>query len=375
MVKHDDAADEEWVYPPHTKAKHDILASYMDGWFPILGARNGRIIVLDGFAGRGRYRDGSPGSPLIVLDHLLKHRRFSAMTKVEFIFLFVEKNAANLASLKREVAQFRADHEPWPSNVRYEIIDSHFEQTAREVVADLTGRGERLAPTFAFIDPFGFKGMPMDAVADLLNEGKCEVFANFMIGSVNRFLHHPNETTRAHINDLFGLDVAKRFARDFKGGDRVEFLRDLYAEQLRAVAGFTYVQSFAMINSTGNVVYYLFHGTRHPAGVKLMKSAMWKADPGGTHRFSDRLAGQDVLFVSDPDLGPLAAAILKHFRGRTGVTADALEEFALLQTPYRETHVRPVLRALEKADPSPITVNRPAGKTQYAPGVTIDFPV
>ena len=38
----------------------------MDGWFPILGTYNERILVLDGFAGRGRYSDGSPGSPLIV---------------------------------------------------------------------------------------------------------------------------------------------------------------------------------------------------------------------------------------------------------------------------------------------------------------------
>lgn len=373
MVKLDDDAQEKWVYPPHTKAKHDILASYMDGWFPILGTYNGRILVLDGFAGRGRYTDGSPGSPLIVLEHLLNHHRFSAMSHVEFVFLFVEKSEANVASLKREVAEFRAQHEPWPLNVKYEIVDSHFEQTAREVVADLTQRGERLAPTFAFIDPFGFKGMPMDAVTQLLKDPKCEVFANFMVGNVNRFLNHPNDTTRGQINDLFGLDVAKRVEQDFRGRDRVEFLRDLYAEQLRTVAGFTYVQSFAMINNTGNVGYYLFHGTRHPAGAKLMKAAMWKADPGGTNTFSDRLAGQQVLFVDDPDLEPLRAAMLKEFAGRTGVTAEELEWFAILKTPYRETHVRPVLRALEKAKPSPITVHRPAGKRQYAHGVTIDF--
>ena len=65
--------------------------------------------------------------------------------------------------------------------------------------------------------------------------------------------------------------------------------------------GFDYVQSFAMINNTGNIGYYLFHGTRHWKGVKLMKDAMWKIDPGGGFTFSDRMAGQDVFFTPEPD--------------------------------------------------------------------------
>lgn len=53
-----------WSYPPHTKAKHDLLAAYLGGWYPILSKWNGRLLFLDGFAGRGRYTDGSEGSPL-----------------------------------------------------------------------------------------------------------------------------------------------------------------------------------------------------------------------------------------------------------------------------------------------------------------------
>ena len=118
--------------------------------------------------------------------------------------------------------------------------------------------------------------------------------------------------------------------------------------------------------------YYLFHGTRHPQGVKLMKEAMWNIDPGGDYVFSDRLAGQDVLFEPEPRIDLLRANFIRVFAGRHGISAGELEWHTLLYTPFRETHVRPVLRALE-AD-GEIRVNRPAGKRQFAAGVTIDFP-
>jgi three-Cys-motif partner protein len=88
-----------WEYPEHTQAKHDILGHYLDAWFPILSSTPGRILVLDGFAGRGVYNDGSPGSPIIALDRLLKHSHWPQMSHREFVFLFIEHDSDNVASL------------------------------------------------------------------------------------------------------------------------------------------------------------------------------------------------------------------------------------------------------------------------------------
>jgi hypothetical protein len=54
------------------------------------------------------------------------------------------------------------------------------------------------------------------------------------------------------------------------------------------------------------------------------------------------------------------------------VSVADIEWHTILHTPYRKTHVRPVLKPLEQE--KMITVNRPAGKRQFAEGVTIDFP-
>ncbi len=364
-----DADPSKWDYPPHTKAKHDMLARYLDGWYPILSSWNGRLLFFDGFAGRGRYTDGSEGSPLVALRRLLDHRSFPRMRQREFVFCFVEANRDNASSLRAEIDAFKAARAPWPKSVKVQVINEKFDVTANMILNFLREQKRILAPTFAFIDPFGYSGLPMDVLAELLAYPKTEVFVNFMSGHVQRFIERDGQE-RA-MRSLFGMDVRDVLDGYTAQADRVEYLRAVYKRQLHQRVGFDYVQSFGMINDTGNIGYYLFHGTRHRNGVKLMKDAMWKIDPGGGFTFSDRMAGQNVLFTLKPDLRPLRAELLCHYAHQRGVSVKDLEWHALLYTPYRETHVRPVLRQLEREQF--IAVNRPPGKKQYAVGVTIDF--
>jgi len=364
-----DADPDKWECPPHTRAKHQILASYLDAWYPILSTWNGRIAFLDGFAGRGRYNDGSEGSPLIALRHLLDHRAWPSMQHKEFVFLFVEANADNSATLEAEVDRFKTARAPWPPNVRVHVINAPFDKTATALLDNLRVQKRKLAPTFAFVDPFGYRGLPMSLIAELLSFPKTELFVNFMVGHVQRFIERDGQE-RA-MRDLFGLHV-EDILKDWDSSDvgRVEHLRAVYERQLTDVVGFPYVQSFGMVNSTGNLGYYLMHGTRHPSAVKAMKAAMWSIDPAGGFSFSDRLAGENVLFTPEPDLRPLRAAIVAGFAGKAGVSIDDIEWFAILKTPYRETHVRKAIAPLE--GDGVIVVHRP-GKRGFPSGTTIDF--
>ena len=366
-----DSDPSKWECPPHTKAKHDMLASYLDGWFPILSSWNGKVLFFDGFAGRGRYVDASEGSPLVALRRLIGHRSFPQMRDREFVFYLVEANEDNAESLDREIEKFKVEHAPWPANVKTIVVNEKFDVTAAALIEHLREQKRRLAPTFAFIDPFGYSGMPMELLADLLNHSRSEVFINFMVGHVQRFIERDGQEKA--ISDLFGIPVSE-VLQDFDSSisDRVAHLRVVYERQLQQRAGFDYVQSFAMINSTGNIGYYLIHGTRNIKGVDVMKDAMWKVDPGGGNTFSDRLAGQDVLFVPDPDLTPLRWELLRHYAGQRHIAVEPIIEYTLVHTPYRRAHVRPVLRALEKE--KTVEVHRPPGKRQFTDGVTISFP-
>ena len=58
-----------WRRDAHTEGKHLVLENYLKAWFPILGMgnRNGRILFVDGFAGRGEYEGGEEGSPVVAM--------------------------------------------------------------------------------------------------------------------------------------------------------------------------------------------------------------------------------------------------------------------------------------------------------------------
>ncbi len=366
-----DSTPSKWVMPPHTRAKHQILASYLDGWFPVLGSTFGRIVFLDGFAGRGVYADGSPGSPIIAMNRLLQHKAFARLRDREFVFLFVEHDADNTASLRQEIDKFIAANQPWPENVKWEILQDTFEAVAEDIITNLKARQAQMAPLFAFIDPFGFQGLPMTKLAELAAWPRAELCINFAANNVNRFLL--TDSVQQHIEDLFGCpreEVVEGYTGD---GVRLPHLREIYTRQLRTVANMDYVQSFEMRNAAGNVSYYLYHTTRSPKGVELMKDAMWKVDPGGGFGFSDRLAGYDVLFTPEADLQPLHAHLAGLFGNAGQVTVEAVKDEIALHTPYRPPHATAVLRQMERA--GSLTAARRAGSRggTFAPGTMLAF--
>lgn len=341
------AVPEDWSIKPHTQAKHAILKSYLGAWFAIM-AQSGfetRFVFLDGFAGRGRYSGGEPGSPLIALDVLVNHVMFARWGKKTFTFLFVEENQDNYESLDSELAAYWSARGGQPPNVKVQTFHGSFADAAQNVLAALGGKS--LAPTFAFVDPFGWKGLPMEVIGKLLAYDRCEVFINFMLDHVNRFVGFGK--VQASVQELFGTTTEHLPPPALQGDARRQFLIDLYARQLGTVAGFKYVQNFEMIDSRDRPLYHLFYGTRHLTGLDKMKQAMWKVDPSGGVRFSDRLAGRLVLFGNKPDPEPLIQALRDRFRGET-VTVETVERFVILETPYASNHYnRGALAPMERA--------------------------
>src|SRR4051794_29036232 len=72
MVKKSYAWREGAVLDKHSRRKHKILREYLVRYFQtrcqLLHQSLFRVAIVDGFAGGGRYSDGSPGSPVIILE-------------------------------------------------------------------------------------------------------------------------------------------------------------------------------------------------------------------------------------------------------------------------------------------------------------------
>ena len=347
--------DSTWKIRPHTRAKHVLLRSYLSAWFPILtsGGFNRRVIYIDGFAGPGIYSDGELGSPLIALDTLVNHSAFHKLSKTEFIFIFVENEQKNFQNLENEIFKFWNKLEGGqPPNIKLILFDEPFKDAANHIIDDTYGQGKQLAPTFAFIDPFGWSGVPLKTIRDLLSSDKCEVLFSFMYESINRFITTNDPSLILTFNELFGTDINKyNQIKSLMGEERKAFLRDLYETQLKRLAGFKFVRYFNLIDAErGKTVYFLMFGTKHPKGLEAMKDAMWSLDPIQGHSFTGSAGAQNVLFTLEPDVTPLRKAILEQFAGRT-VPVETIEEFVITSTDYKKSHYKgQVLKVLEMED-------------------------
>lgn len=357
-----------WTQAPHTAAKHDLLRRYLGGWFPVLSTWHRRVIFLDGFAGPGIYEGGQPGSPILALNTFLDHSHFQKMQATEFLFIFNERDQERFASLEQVIERIRDERGGWPSNVRVHTVNEAFVGLAEGM---LTGLGDQqLAPTFAFLDPFGYEGIPLAVIARLLSFQRCELFIYFDFNSANRFA-----TAGLKVDPLFeALYGTDEFKQAPPAGDprRKTFLHDLYARQLKSECGFEYVQSFEMVTDKNRTGSYLFFCTRNLKGVEIMKDAMWKVAPAGNFRFSDLLAGQTILFGADVDTTPLQQELRKRFSGRR-VSIKDVEEYTLAQTPYTKSHVkRKTLLPMQQAG----LIDSPNQKRPftYPDGTLIDFP-
>jgi three-Cys-motif partner protein len=330
-----------WDIDPHTKAKHFILKRHLGGWFPILSRWHGRIVYLDGFAGPGKYRGGEDGSPVIAIRTAIDHR-FPLADEV--VFYFIEARPDRKAHLEQVLPEIFPKP---PANVSWHVSGARFADEMRALLTTLEEEGQRLAPTFAFLDPFGFSGMPMEIVARILNYPRCEALITFMAAFVNRFAETDfNEET---LDELFGTRAWRTISELKKSEQRRRFLIDLYVQQIKLRVQGIHVRAFEMVDARNITIYYLVFATRSEKGMEVMKGAMWGADPTGQYRFSDRTDPnqQTLLNLEDEDawVGPAANMVHGEFLG-TSRTVEQVMSFVILRTPF-PPH-RKILKRLEQ---------------------------
>ena len=325
-----------WELDPHTKAKHEILRRYLAAWFPILGTDHRRINYIDGFSGPGRYKNGEVGSPVIAITAASSHPKSTAG---EIVFWFIEEREDRLAHLKTELAAIQI-----PPHFRITAEAGRFDVKLGKFLDSIEAGKNVLAPTFAFIDPFGFSGIPFSLIERLLRFRSCEVFITFMVDAINRFLEHPEDKVVQHIVEAFGGAEAVEIAKG--PGGRVLKLRELYQSKLSEAA--KYVRYFEMRDRQDRPQYYLFFATNNDLGHCKMKEAMWKANPDGEFRFSDATNPlQQVLFENDPT-SALAADVRQEFRAKGTVTGRQVRAFVENMTPYLKKHMTAALKQEEE---------------------------
>ena len=132
------------------------------------------------------------GSPQIAIEAAKAHvERGTLAPDVEIDFTFVEADPDSADNLKARLAPIVL-----PAAFRVSVIPGEFATVIGAELDHIERGNSSLAPTFAFVDPFGFSGIPFDLMGRILRYPKCEVFVNVMVEFINRFLEHPNDRDR-----------------------------------------------------------------------------------------------------------------------------------------------------------------------------------
>jgi three-Cys-motif partner protein len=360
----------------HTRAKHQILKAYIDAWLPIMILRNARIVYLDGFAGSGEYDDGSIGSPIISLECAANHMLKSKFDQ-EAIFYFIEKDGPRHEHLVGFIAnRFKGKpnggYENLPS--KFTIVPEHgeFNTVMEGILEGLEDKKETLAPTFAFVDPFGYSDIKLNILARILKFQKCELFITYMVGFIDRFateiLHQPSIKTALVVSDQ---EIQRISSISNSAQREIEWLNlltsGLLAELRRVDPSIPapYHLYFKVKNRTNNTLYYLVYYTKSISGVKVMKEAMWKVGSEGQYLFSDYdfLPGQTSLVdysQEKPWQREAAEYLYNYYKGKS-VPVAQLENQVILHTPW--IWRKKILQVLEDEKKIEVLGNRPRAHT------------
>lgn len=206
----------------HSRRKHQILREY---FFDYLTVRcqspyqsRFRLAIIDGFAGGGRYRCGTAGSPLIFLEELQKAiefvngRRaaqgFSAV-EIECLLVLNDVDRDVVELLRRHVAPLQsALTQTVPTlHLRVEYLTQPFEH-AYTVVKQFLAAG-RYRNVLFNLDQCGHKHVSHQTLVDIMRSyPSVEVFYTFAIEALVSFLQKSEPTRLQEQLAHLGLNSA-----------------------------------------------------------------------------------------------------------------------------------------------------------------------
>ncbi len=131
---------------PWSIIKDELLRCYLTPYFSKILTTRHPTFYVDGFAGKGMFDDGNPGSPVIALevisDALSKTNGISAPVQACFIEL------RHVADLKKNLAQF----------TRFDNVEVIQGKYADNIYNQILGKESQ--NVFLYIDPYGIKSLP-----------------------------------------------------------------------------------------------------------------------------------------------------------------------------------------------------------------------
>lgn len=283
---------------PWSRQKDEILKNYLTSYIPKVAQGVGKpILIVDGFAGPGRFDDGSLGSPLIIAETI------DAFNDLPF--------GVKMLAIEERVTYF--------DRLRDELAEHEFARCEHGRFCDFLPSIRDAATThsvFLFVDPYALRGLDfaqMENVFKLVKatDTSVEVLLNFNASAFGRTAMQARKYA-ADQQDVAGESMSSELLDAVAGGDWWRELVDKHHDDFDAMVNaimdgfakrlgktFNFVAFHKVMESYKHRIpkYFLVFGSRSRAAAILMNDVMAKALRG----FIDEQAPvEEMLFDVRP---------------------------------------------------------------------------
>jgi three-Cys-motif partner protein len=298
-----------------SEVKARIVQKYFYAWAKVITPAaqkwGNSIAYIDLFAGPGRYKDGSASTPLLVLQRAIEDPQLCLM----LVTMLNDRDPNHALTLEAEIRKLpgieRLRHKP---QVTCGEVNEDAERYFNEI---------RLAPSFTFVDPFGYVGLSLKIVNGVIKDWGCDCIFFFNYGRINAGIS--NEFVDRHMNALFGEARAAKLREVLpsKNPDQREMIiLEELAQALKGM-GAKFVLPFRFKSASGKrTTHCLIFVTKHFKGYEIMKGIM-AGESSTTDQGVPSLAYSQadettpLLFSLARPLDALEGMLLDAFAGQT----------------------------------------------------------
>ena len=269
-----------------SKVKDKIVGDYIDCYLKTVRNLQRPILIVDGFAGPGRFGDDMAGSPLIICNAISERSKGRAGMSC----LFADAHPGHRAALERNLAEY----------IRRGMSEPPYEECAQALTRALEiGAGSTV---FFYLDPYGIKDLEFDMVRQIYERDtkrSTEVLINFNFRTFMRMSGNWNygdsasevsrqvkEAKKGTVNRVMGGDYWRSIITDPKLDKiaREDAVINAYLECVRQF--FTYAYGIPVkerkeyeygIPDDELARYHLIFGTRSPREIVYMNDVALNA--------------------------------------------------------------------------------------------------
>jgi three-Cys-motif partner protein len=324
-------------YEEQTELKHKVFRDYFDAWVKILGSRFGKLNYIDGFAGLGAYVKENGifyGSPVIAAEVIRNNSRFVKQSTL----VLIDNDKKTLENLRKVLKHKGFENCP---EIKIEFLNEDFNKAMNSI---LTGtETQNFAPTFAFVDPFGFEGIHFETIKRIMESvNKPEIIINFMFNAVTRFLQR--DDLKETFTRMFGSEEWQKIVK--KSEEREKNIVEFYVSRLKEISTFVFPYRLTFPDKK-RTYYYLIHLTNHPLGASIMKSSFAKYSLGKVEWLGEDSTQTSLADIIGVKMNEIKTLLIKKYNKKK-VSYQQVIVDNIDSTPYLESQLKNAIRELEE---------------------------